>query len=1169
MKKLGIKILCGCLLLAAILSIGIVSAGAETAANAYVRYCAHCGREETWQPFTGTMVTAARLTTGHYYLTDSPVAAKKTIPGGNTVCLELNGNSYLGNRHVIVESGAVLNIQDSAGGGVFRGRGIDAKSDGTFDPGRAVWLKAGGELNLYSGTMTAATSTTRNVSRGGVVAVYGTFNMYGGVVKNGIANELGGNIFVDDAGEFNMYGGSVTGGTAPSAPCVYSQGKTLLAGDASVEELLLAPLTDGTVLTKDQLTIRGAYTGTVSLSFAGVTQPDTDVGESDGAELSGAQITLIGSELLLKVSGKDLVTGLPAAATILENGEAISKWDTLAQAVEAAQAGQTVQLGRSTGEAVTARKNILLDLNGCSIQNTLAAADGVTVSVMDSSTADYDISDGEYGTIAAVSGSVLPARATEENDVYVAITEEKGISYHAVGLNIHSMSLKPGDAAIYFNNNFQADTLVQQRLESFGIAMSITGAPDETTMTEEKHYTSQDKSLFGGEATGTLLTGIMKEENNDKTNLRNGELPVYARAYVKLTDGSYVFGVTRQRSLKEQLSMAEEAFDTLSEVQKNGISNLTKRFARSLDSWALPRIKAFAQEDDTLNVFFVSNSTCYYFTDELYGLLEAAGYQNVNLGLVYYSGCSIKQHYEWSQSGKSNYQFRVWDKEGLHVFENYSLDDALMAYDWDVISFDNNARSFASGDVQTSLANAEPYFGQLLAYIKNRVPDARYLWHEVWANEIGYSLAFNMETVEQRTAVWNAKRGVAQHMEKTYGVDVVPTGDAWEPVRDLPLFTTPVEGTGVEKFTLCSRVTAAGGFKDDFTHDGDIGGGQYLNACVWFEVLTGTSCLPNTYRPEYTLKGIDCSLSEEKIDVLKNAAHDAVKGWGYEVEEEKLDILFIGDSASYYWTDELYGLLHEAGYKNVRVCNAYYSTSLKNIWTWLDNDTPNFTLYTVDANGRTAQEKVTLKYVIGSQKWDCISFHQTKSGMYMEDRSVALANTEPYLTNLLTYTRSIHPEASYYWDENWVCEIGYSNSTYAMESKEQQEYMLGTLQHVAREVSKKHGLTVIPNGDAWTPVRDLELFRTPVEGTAVEKFTLCSRVTAAGAFKDDLGHDGDIGGGQYLNACVAFEVLTGESCLGNTYDPQYTLKGVDCSLTEEKRQLLQNAAHDAVANWNS
>lgn len=279
--------------------------------------------------------------------------------------------------------------------------------------------------------------------------------------------------------------------------------------------------------------------------------------------------------------------------------------------------------------------------------------------------------------------------------------------------------------------------------------------------------------------------------------------------------------------------------------------------------------------DDSLNVLFVSNSTCYYFRDELYGLLTAAGYEDVTLALTYYSGCSVKQHYDWWKSDEANYQFRVYDKDGEHSYEGYSLEAALRFRNWDIISFDNNSRSFSSGEVAVSLANAEPYFGELFGYIKEQIPLSRFFWHEVWANEIGYSLAFKMETVEQRTMIYNAKKGVAKIMADTYGLEVVPTGDAWEKVRDNELITTPITGIPVDKFTLCTRVMN-NALKDDFTHDGDMGGGQYLNACVWFEIITGQSCVGNTFRPSYQYAGIDCSLSEEKITLLQNAAHEAV-----------------------------------------------------------------------------------------------------------------------------------------------------------------------------------------------------------------------------------------------------------------------------------------------------
>lgn len=277
-----------------------------------------------------------------------------------------------------------------------------------------------------------------------------------------------------------------------------------------------------------------------------------------------------------------------------------------------------------------------------------------------------------------------------------------------------------------------------------------------------------------------------------------------------------------------------------------------------------------------MNILFVSNSTCFYFPDELFGMLAAAGYEDVTLALVYYSGCSLQKHWQWLEEGIANYDFRVWDHNGAHSTKEYSLKAALQYKNWDIISFDNNSRSFASGDVQTAYEQAQPWFEKLYTYVKGKFPDSRYFWHEVWANELGYNLAFEMKTVEQRTRVYNAKKGVMLCMQSNYGLETVPTGDAWELVRDMPLFTKPLDCfPEVERFSLCSRLFK-GAFKDDYTHDGDIGGGQYLNACVWFEMITGESCIGNTFRPRYMFGDIDCSLTEEKIHILQRAAHKAI-----------------------------------------------------------------------------------------------------------------------------------------------------------------------------------------------------------------------------------------------------------------------------------------------------
>ena len=206
------------------------------------------------------------------------------------------------------------------------------------------------------------------------------------------------------------------------------------------------------------------------------------------------------------------------------------------------------------------------------------------------------------------------------------------------------------------------------------------------------------------------------------------------------------------------------------------------------------------------------------------------------------------------------------------------MEKALQICKWDVINFDNNLRSFVSCDVETAVANAEPYMGSMYAELKRRYPKAKFLWHETWACSVGYTLGVPCETKEFRDKIQETMKGVSKSMEATYDVRIVPTGEAWAMVRDLPIFRTPIDGLGVEEFTLTTRISQ-GVIYDDYTHDGDIGGGQYLNACVWFEILTGLDCRTNIFRPRNSFEGIDCSLSEEKIQLLQHAAHKAVQEW--------------------------------------------------------------------------------------------------------------------------------------------------------------------------------------------------------------------------------------------------------------------------------------------------
>ncbi len=554
------------------------------------RYCEHCQQEESWQPLTSADTEEGSLTSGHYYLPKNLSFSKKTVSKNNTVCLDLNGYTYTANTHLVLESGATLNIQGKDG--IMQGYG-----NTTGDPGRTIWVKSGATLNLYSGTLTGLSSTVRSASNGGVLGVYGTFNMYGGTIRDGIADATGGSVFVDRVATFRMYGGKIYGGTAPTGECVYTRGKTLLANNATIEHLICNPKSGNTTLA-DLLTIQGTYTGTLCLSYSKVTAAGIVMGISDNADLSGADIYFQTSDFRVKVEGDTLVSYLPDAAEIITDEDTSVSYATIDEALENLQDGQTLVLHQGV-TSLTIDKNIVLDLNGRKISSTLTAAEGVTVYVKDSATADYDIGDGVYGKVKTLSGNILPAEATETSDVYLQTMGSTYLSYHAVGLNIHGMTLKPGDAALYFNNNFAGDSMVRDRIASFGIAMSITGEPTAATMENVKHYTALDASHFGSELgnNGSLLYNIMKEQNGNTTNDNFAKTTVYGRAYVKLTTGEYLFGICRERSLKDQVVMADQAFSTLDAVQQEGLVTLYNRFPNVLETWNLTNLNTYIENN--------------------------------------------------------------------------------------------------------------------------------------------------------------------------------------------------------------------------------------------------------------------------------------------------------------------------------------------------------------------------------------------------------------------------------------------------------------------------------------------------------------------------------------------------------------------------------------------
>ena len=270
-----------------------------------------------------------------------------------------------------------------------------------------------------------------------------------------------------------------------------------------------------------------------------------------------------------------------------------------------------------------------------------------------------------------------------------------------------------------------------------------------------------------------------------------------------------------------------------------------------------PTRSGSVHDDGILKVLMVGNSFCNYFTDELYGMLTAAGKPAV-IANVYFSGCSLYRHVRDYKENIYEFEFYVTDGNGRRKETNVGLAHCLDADDWDVISIQNhfypNLTADYAGALEVSTTNAP----ELVKIIRSHKPAARLLWHETWAFQVGYDRNDGqIATVEAQTEQYEAIRDISHAVADSLHLPIVPSGDAWQIARANPFVGD----------TLCVDSTRNEGLGDNY-HDGNVGGGQYLNACVWFEALTGQSPAGNTYVPEYTL-------SQELMAALQTAAHAA------------------------------------------------------------------------------------------------------------------------------------------------------------------------------------------------------------------------------------------------------------------------------------------------------
>ena len=339
MKKTVISLM---LALAMVFSLVLVAAPAAEAA-AHTDHCV-CGGKTAgvgdhtkcttltgWQDLNQVVNGSSEVTvleTGNYYLSadlhmEITGTTKRGLEfaKGAVVTICLNGYKLSCNTRVFYAQGTIteatpdapaadnhneVSICDCKGTGV-----VDCKNAAIDGP--ILYMKEKAIFSVYGGTIIGS---NQNTKAGGAIRVQGgTFNMYGGTVKDGCSETLGGNFYIN--GTANLYGGTITNGNGLTGGNIHvtASGKLLIDG-ASIAN---GGYTD--LFIKNDIDILGEVT---VKSFAKA----VDAANAEVPMLIKRQIVLetdgvtVKDEGTLVLSGKD--TAFTSTTANVQGGESVT-----------------------------------------------------------------------------------------------------------------------------------------------------------------------------------------------------------------------------------------------------------------------------------------------------------------------------------------------------------------------------------------------------------------------------------------------------------------------------------------------------------------------------------------------------------------------------------------------------------------------------------------------------------------------------------------------------------------------------------------------------------------------------------------------------------------------------------------------------------------------------
>ena len=261
----------------------------------------------------------------------------------------------------------------------------------------------------------------------------------------------------------------------------------------------------------------------------------------------------------------------------------------------------------------------------------------------------------------------------------------------------------------------------------------------------------------------------------------------------------------------------------------------------------------------SLKVLCIGNSFSIDAVENNLVQLAAERGIDMTVGNLYIGGCSLERHALNMRGDSAVYSYRLMQNHLAEQSAGYTLQcctrevtdsisilQALLSDDWDIITMQQ--ASHYSGQWFTY----EPWLSELMDSVRLHKPEqARLYWYMTWAyQQDARHPAFVPNYNGDQAYMYSEIAGCNRQLLKRHTFDgFIPGGVAIQQARATKLGDT-----------LCRD-----GYHLSYTC------GRYLMACLWLEVLTGSTAMGCNYMPE--------EMTPEERRIVQQVAHSVAQSY--------------------------------------------------------------------------------------------------------------------------------------------------------------------------------------------------------------------------------------------------------------------------------------------------